>query len=158
MELALAGAFQGKRCDYYLTPSPELTRLVDKGLVDHHSNSLYFLTKLAMFHIKPAAGLKQLSPAHKFLRDVPTDQLSMIELMTSLVSRGWTDEYCAKRKRLTPYVVGGDLVWYRDAKGVSKQYLQVLLNSAHFLESGLRGVYHFQMEACFGCTSTPLRN
>jgi hypothetical protein len=150
------GAFESTGKDFSIQPSDECKCLCDAGLLLHHGNNMYSLTRVAKHGLCQSLQMVNPNDVTEYIRDVPLEQCTRIELIVQLGKKGWADSNHKPSRRLAPFLPGGKKVWYADAanaahKLVSKNYLMALLMAEQTLwAKGLKAIHHFQLEAQLG--------
>ena len=148
------GAFESAGKDYSIQPSDvRLKCLCDAGFLLHHGNNMYSLTRVAKHGLCQSLQMVASNNVTEYIRDVPLEHCTRIELIVQLGKKGWVDSKHKPSRRLAPFLPGGNKVWYASAahRLVSKNYLMALLMAEQTLwAKGLKAIHHCQLEAQLG--------
>ena len=152
IEVAYAGAFgdlvDGK--DFYMPCDDFVNELVQKRLLQAAGREGFWtLTDKAASVLIQTSIIHRPRPLHKFQRDLPVDDLTILELVTKLGADGWTDKVSARTSRLMPYSPTKDKVCYH-YDTISRAYLKCILQVSDVFAAGLiTELHHYQLEARF---------
>ena len=136
-----------------------LSKMVLLGQTAGHSN--FTLTDKGRTCMRPCLRLHRpvcLPAYHREVSDF--EDYTCLELITRLASSGWQDKESNPSKKIMPYDLKQQQVWYRQPKKkISKLYLHALIVAKDRISAGLlQSVHHFQSQAYYRCVIDKVPN